>query len=361
MRPLKAIQPDHASIKHKSSAMFLHTFFLCLSCRKKRFAWNVASVLFVVLFCSGYAAASQAGMLYAFGDSGIDTGNAYYFSERATPDAALGYWQGRFCDGPNYLDQLADAYTQWGSAAYMLGGTNAAFGGGESGSGNSEKYGVPNLQEQIVLFSAENPGFTFSAQDVVLISTGHNDLLSHLASPPDTSTIAQYVIESVVALQAMGAKHFIIPTTIPVHLSPGVRDSGDITPAQAREWLVSFNSKLDAELAVLQSACPELTIVRTDLFSKLEYVYDHPPEYGLTNVTDASYNGHGTPASYFWFDTMHVTSHISGYIAQWILAEFRLQNVSVMTRVQFFLLCGVLLGIGLAWNSRKGKGPIGEC
>lgn len=307
---------------------------------------------------SSPAAASQVGTLYAFGDSGIDTGNAYYYSDGGTPDAALGYWEGRFCDGPNYLDQFADTYAQWDSIAASLQGTNWAFGGAESGPGYSEKYDVPNLQEELALFIAENPGFAFSAQDVVLISTGHNDLLSHLGSPPDTSTIVQYVMESVEALQAMGARTFIIPTTVSVHLSPGVRAYGDAVVATSREWLAAFNSGLDAALAALQSASPELTIVRPDIFSKLEYVSAHPSEYGLSNVTSESYNGLGTPASYLWFDNAHVTSHVSAYVAQWVLAEFRVRNVETMSRVQFLLLCGVLLGIGWAGIRRKAEGSI---
>ncbi len=337
----------------KGSAMFQHKFFPRLSASKKCVALCFVSTVCFLIALPAYAAAANVGTLYAFGDSGIDTGNAYYFSGGTTPDAALGYWQGRFCDGPNYLDQLAGNYSEWGSTAASYQGTNWAFGGAESGPGYSAKYGVPNLQEQLVLFKADKPGFAFSEQDVVLISTGHNDVLSHPASPPETSTIVQYVMESVAALQAMGARIFIIPTTVAVHLCPGVTDSGTEAVALAREWLVAFNSGVDTALAALKKTNPELTIVRTDIFSNLEYVYAHPTEYGLTNVTDESYNGEGTPASYLWFDNAHVTSHVSESIAQWILADFRLNSATALSQAQCLLLFGLLLGLGVAVKSRR--------
>ena len=306
---------------------------------------SIVCITLWLLLLAVPANAFKGGKLYAFGDSGIDTGNIYASTSGATPDSSLGYWEGRFCNGPNYLDQLADSYTTWNSIAALLGGTNCAFGGAESGSGDSATYGVPNLQKQIVLFLADHPGFAFANEDVILISTGHNDMLSNKSSPPDPATIAQYVLESVVALQALGGRCFIIPTTIPIHLSPSGADG--ISSADARAWLVSFNSALDSKLAALQSASPELTFVRTDLFTRIEGIYNNKSAYGVTNVTDSSYNGLGTPATYLWFDNCHVTSFIGSYIAQWILNDLRVDCVPAMSAYWYGLMGGLLLIVGI--------------
>ena len=277
-------------------------------------------VLATVLLLAFPAHGMAAGLLYAFGDSGIDTGNIFAATSGAIPDPALGYWEGRFSNGPNYLDKLAGAAADWGSVPALLSGTNCAFGGAESGAGMSPDD-VPNLQGQIGIFLIDRPDHQFAPRDVILISTGHNDLLSHMDSPPEVATIVQYVMESVAALAAVGGKIFVIPTTIAVQYTPSVRDSGEITPQEAGEWFQAFNTALSEALADLAAAQPSLSIVRPDLFAKIADMYASPAAYGLTNVTDASYVGLGTPATFLWFDTCHITTAASEYLAQLVIDD----------------------------------------
>lgn len=299
---------------------------------------------------AGSTWACSGGALYAFGDSAIDTGNIYALTSGAIPNPAQGYWEGRFCNKQNYLDIIAQSCPEWESVAALLKGTNCAFGGAESGPGYSAAYGVPNLQEQIHLLQTEKPGLRFAPNDVVLISTGHNDLLSHMGSPPDPETVAEYALEAVRALMLMDAKRFIIPTTIPVHLSPGVNASPDITPQQAREWFTAFNACLDAQLERLVEENPSCSVVRTDLYEKIEYIYQNPALYGLANVTTPSYDGLGNPEESLWFDVAHVTSIVNGYAAQWILQDMaRPVPVSV---VDPMILFGALLGGGI-WLAHR--------
>lgn len=290
-----------------------------------RFSWLAAfGVLVLQLFLAfppGLALARPLGVLYAFGDSAIDSGNIYLATQGAVPDSEKGYWQGRFCNGPNYLDQLAEAAGKWQSEPVLANGTNCAFAGAESGTGYTLKNEVPNLGEQVRLFFAENPGFSFAARDIILISSGHNDLLSHMDSPPDPEVVAGYVVNSITALIGGGGRVFIVPSTTPVHLSPAVRLAGVISPEAAKSWLMEFNASLDSELQQMAAAAPELTIVRTNIFSKALAVHDNPGQYGLTNVTDASYDGMGDPETYMWFDTNHVTTMVNGFYADWALDD----------------------------------------
>jgi len=268
-------------------------------------------------------AAAANGILYAFGDSAIDTGNILIATSGATPDPTVGYWDGRFCNGPNYLDKVAAASPNWASVPALAQGTNGAFGGGESGPGYSTKYGAPNLQEQIGLFIQEYPDHRFAERDVILISSGHNDLLSHLASPPTTATIVQYILESVTALADIGGRVFVIPTTIPIQYSPAVQGSQETTPQQVETWFTEFNASLTAQLAAYAAADQRLTIIRTDLFTKTTDIYANPASYGLTDVTNPSYDGKGDPETSLWFDTCHVTSKVSAFLANSVINDLK--------------------------------------
>ncbi len=284
----------------------------------------VSPILTALLFLAAPTPAAAAnGILYAFGDSAIDTGNILIVTSGATPDPAAGYWEGRFCDGLNYLDRVAAASPNWACVPALAQGTNGAFGGGESGPGYSTKYGTPNLQEQIGLFMQEYPGLRFAERDVILISSGHNDLLSHLASPPPTATIVQYIMESVAALADIGGRVFVIPTTIPIQYSPAVQGSQESTPQQVQTWLTAFNASLTAELAAYAAADQRLTIIRTDLFTKTTDIYANPASYGLTDVTRPSYDGQGDPETSLWFDACHVTSKVSTFLADGVVNDLK--------------------------------------
>lgn len=77
------------------------------------------------------ASAGYTG-LYVFGDSLSDTGNVFAATGSATPPPP--YFQGRFSDGPVWIDHLAAGLAlPDGALPALLGGTNFAFGGARTG------------------------------------------------------------------------------------------------------------------------------------------------------------------------------------------------------------------------------------
>jgi len=66
--------------------------------------------------------------IYGFGDSYIDNGNFYKASEHAyQPDPP--YWNGRWTDGPNFVDVLAENLGMEPMKPAATGGTNYGYGG----------------------------------------------------------------------------------------------------------------------------------------------------------------------------------------------------------------------------------------
>src|SRR6478672_780719 len=102
--------------------------WLCLSTKEVTMSWIRLSVL-VVLWIGVTDPPGFAGPytgLIVFGDSLSDTGNDAIATRGAIPGPP--YAQGRFSNGPNYVDELAQNLGL-SSTPSLAGGTNSAFGG----------------------------------------------------------------------------------------------------------------------------------------------------------------------------------------------------------------------------------------
>ena len=87
----------------------------------------------------------QFDNLVIFGDSLSDVGNLYKF---------LPYWNGRFSNGPVWIEQLAADLGMLAPTPSSLGGNNFAWGGAQTGTGSSAAPVVPNVREQVGLYLA---------------------------------------------------------------------------------------------------------------------------------------------------------------------------------------------------------------
>lgn len=92
---------------------------------------SIARVLaFVgVLFAAPAAAQTSYSSLYVFGDSLVDSGNAFIASDFTEAPLQDGYFFGRFSNGPNFADYLGFSLTGTPATPALLGGTNFGVGG----------------------------------------------------------------------------------------------------------------------------------------------------------------------------------------------------------------------------------------
>src|SRR5688572_20221274 len=97
-----------------------------------------------VAFASALSAKAEGpfSSVVVFGDSTVDTGNL----NLATGGAVAGppYFSGRFSNGPAWVEVLAERLGLEAPAPCLIGGTNYAWGGAETGDGLSF-FDTPNL------------------------------------------------------------------------------------------------------------------------------------------------------------------------------------------------------------------------
>ena len=92
--------------------------------------------------------------LYVFGDSYCDVGNLFAATGGAEPAAP--YYNGRFSNGPIWVDHVA-GFLGLPFKASLLGGTDYAFGGAWVTEPQSVT-GVPSIPQQVELFLSQHGG-----------------------------------------------------------------------------------------------------------------------------------------------------------------------------------------------------------
>lgn len=125
--------------------------------------------------------------LFVFGDTLSDTGNVFLATGGAIPPAPP-YFNGRFSDGPNWIDALTSGLgTPAGQTPSLAGGNNYAFGGARTGAGSSP---VPGVLAQIGgLWAPTHPSADPNALYVMV--GGGNDMRDARTAFPSNSAADQ--------------------------------------------------------------------------------------------------------------------------------------------------------------------------
>ena len=97
-----------------------------------------ATAIVAATLASVPAQAGPFSSMFVFGDSLSDTGNLFVATSGAQPPAGQPYFNGRFSNGPLWVETLAADLGLPGTAtAYLQGGNNFAFAGARTGTGNN--------------------------------------------------------------------------------------------------------------------------------------------------------------------------------------------------------------------------------
>ncbi len=206
--------------------------------------------------------------LYVFGDSLVDAGNtqiALVGSGESDPAPATeGYFNGRFTNGPDYVDllnqQMFGSYTR----PSLAGGNNFAFGGALARNNGDP---IPDLRLQVNSYFARSGG-TADANALYIINVGGNDLFSAAVNPSLLPTFKADSIDVITAqvraLNAAGARNILVTGMPNIGGSAGYA-AFPVIAARGRALSVNFN-------AILQSELDDLTLeVGTRLF-RFDYI-----------------------------------------------------------------------------------------
>ncbi len=304
--------------------------------------------------------ASPYSNIYVFGDSLSDMGNLFNATTAtqqflSTFDldfpvipASPPYFEGRFSNGPVWVEKLAEELDIELTPATELsvvspdseilspitivednpvvspffnGNTvnqsvNFAYGSAETGANGTSELGdfVPGMARQVEFFIGDHLQANQPAdRDALYILWGGSN--DYLAPNPDPEQIVDNLETQVESLYGSGARNFLIVNlpdlgSIPEANNPDLSAS----PEELTALVDTHNSLLDSTFEELSDTLTGADLTILDINSVFDDVLSNPEEFGLTNVTEPLLDPTtltptvgADPDEYFFFDTLHPT------------------------------------------------------
>jgi phospholipase/lecithinase/hemolysin len=284
-------------------------------------------------FACGAARAATYQAIYSFGDSLSDVGNALIASTIAKDPVPLPafYYDGRFSNGPNWVDDLAAKLGLSVSPSLTIPpGNDFAFGGAETGetTANPPVLGgqsVPiDLTDQVAFFKTVDP--SPNSQALYTLDIGANDILDALdgvkngaisSSDLTTTFLNQAVANTVGAITGLyndGMRSLLYYEVPDLSVVPDYEALGPTLSAEAGTLALDFNTDVLSEVKALNLS--GLTVFDVPTFSMLDQVVANPSAFGLTNVTTPCFSGNyatagsvcADPNEYLFWDGEHPTA-----------------------------------------------------
>lgn len=287
----------------------------------RRIIWTVTVGLFLgAMSLTSKAATPTFTHLYVFGDSYCDVGNDFIASEGNVP--APPYINGRFSNGPIWVDHVAGFLGLGTLKPYLAGGTDYAFGGAEVTAPVTTPYGsIPSVPQQVALY-LQSTGGKADPNALYIIEGGGNDILNAVSDKPQQLgfEIALGISASELLLRHAGARYFLIPNLYNVGLLPAAAAAGNAAFATAATN--ATNKSLANQLA-LESLLEGIHIVRLDAFSLINAVVKDTSHFGFTDVVAPCTNlplgspvtECGDPDHTFFWDVEHPTEFGHAFFA----------------------------------------------
>lgn len=302
------------------------TYSKIFSSVRNRLAIGALPVALVALTPST-AEAFQLTGLYVFGDSLSDVGNFYALTNNQLPPSQLGYFNGRFSNGPIWVDYLAP---KLGVTSDIR--TNFAFPGSTTGTTNTTIPGVlPGLQQQIASFTQATPQADPNA--LYVLWAGANDYLGGQQTNP--AVPVANLASAIQSLAGVGAKNFLVANLPDLGQVPLVRDRGPVVSQGATALTTGHNALLAQTLATLgnQLAPIGVNLIPLDVNTVFNRAIANPAQFGLTNTTDACLfpspilfpNTGGRPEpiticpnpnQYLFWDSLHPSTTAHGFVGE---------------------------------------------
>lgn len=277
---------------------------------------NLSLAAFLGVASVAAQAASPAfTQLYIFGDSYCDVGNIFVATKGAEPAAP--YYNGRFSNGPLWVDHVAGYLGLPALQPSLAGGTDFAFGGAEVTAPVTTPQGtIPSVPQQVALY-LQTTGGKADPKALYILEGGGNDILNSTSGSPQQLgyQIALGLAESELLLRQAGARNFLIPNLFNVGLLPAAQANAAFAAAAtvaANQWL--------NRLLALEGLLEGIHIVRLDVFDLLNAVQADPTHFGFTNIaTPCIAPGTTTvcadPDHTFFWDVEHPTEFGQAFFA----------------------------------------------
>ncbi|WP_424095145.1 SGNH/GDSL hydrolase family protein [Moorena producens] len=338
--------------------------------------------------------------LYVFGDSLSDSGNVFNISKESNqlnPTIPIipqspPYFQGRFSNGPIWVDYLADSLeidlkpstdlsvllpdspilspitiTPDGPRAsfFFNGATtnqsvNFAFGGAETGFSGIGEFGafLPGLLTQVAGFTND---LILSDQmadpnALYILWLGATDYLS--MDIPNPTQVVGNIQTALNSLYNFGARNFLVLNLADLGKTPQSLRLDSVLSSGLTDLTEQHNSVLDSTLKVLRQSLPDINLISVDQYDLVNQVLTNPGNFGFTNVTEtcldeATFIACSNPDEFFFWDASHPTTAGHQILAESALATLKSQDQAESESVPEPVSSASLGVIGLAWLFRK--------
>jgi len=239
-------------------------------------------VILIVMLFSACVSAAPLTSIVAFGDSLSDNGNLYEFMHHQVP-LSPPYYEGRFSNGPVWIEQLAKAYFPVDTASHLL---DYAFGGaGISDDPDDEAIFTLKHEIDVYLLAHQDKADT---QSLFTVWIGANN---YLAIPDDVENTVQVVnngiVDGVERLVKAGAKYILLVNLPDLGRTPAALEFDSQT--QLSSLAKRHNQELAASFAVLQKKYPAIHWVYYDVGASFNNILNSPWSYGFNNTTGTCY------------------------------------------------------------------------
>ncbi|MBR9981110.1 MAG: SGNH/GDSL hydrolase family protein, partial [Desulfatitalea sp.] len=264
-----------------------------------------------LLLGAANALAGPFSEIVVFGDSLSDNGNYVLYEGQPAPDPAL-YWQGRFSNGPVWVEYLTDP------AHFDTNLTGRAFGGAES-----DGLAPPGLIQQVRTHIL-GTGPPLSPTNLYVIWIGGNDYFN---GDGNSQGAVDNINDAMTDLVDNGALSILILNLPDLGAIP--HRLGSTLAPEATKFSVDFNAALASMIDTFSAAHPDINIYEFDIYALFLDIIADPDAFGFDNVTEQSpnfavednFDGGG---SLFW-DDKHPTTRMHALIADRVYDDLSAQ------------------------------------
>jgi phospholipase/lecithinase/hemolysin len=319
------------------------------------------------------ARAANFSQLFVFGDSLSDTGNVFNESGDTFPPENLGYFNGRFSNGPIWIDYLSQdlglssptPISDVLEGTPPMGGLNYAFGGATTTTANTVDSNLFGLPQEIGAFTVplRQNNQTADPNALYIVWAGSNDYLPTTSSDftPFTTpeTTVSNIAGAVSALAVVGAKNIMVVNLPNLGNIPLTNEGNPFpdpaippgTSARLNRLTEAHNALLSTTLDNLDNSLNEqnVNLISVNVNSLFQDIIE-PTRSPFTNTTDPCLLNPActNPNEFLFWDALHPTTaghRLIGQLAFNSLQGESAPSVPEPTSILSLLFFG-MLGVG---------------
>ncbi|PJD94406.1 MAG: lysophospholipase [Legionella sp.] len=229
-------------------------------------------------FLSGFLCAAPLHNIVVFGDSLSDNGNLYELMQRQFPQSPP-YYDGRFSNGPVWVEQIASSYfpdqVDTRLLDYAVGGSGVAE--------DDEDDVLLTLKKQINNYLLSHHDAA-DPNDLYIVWIGANN---YLGMPEDTEATLREVTDGIVhgleRLADKGAKHIVLFNLPNLGKTPA---ASEFDSEESMSYLsLTHNERLSQSFMSLKEKYPHVEWFYFDAGAVFTEVIDHPDTYNFVDVS----------------------------------------------------------------------------